>query len=55
MESEGKTHQSKVGKGELKEEHGKEVVGRETTSFINAENIVKDSEKQHREKGDEDE
>lgn len=48
-------HESEMSRGELKEEHAKEIVDRETTSFVNAENIVEDSQEQRPEKGDEDE
>ena len=44
-----------MSRGELKEEHAKEIVDRETTSFVNAENIIEDSQEQRPEKGDEDE
>lgn len=38
--------QSDLGDRELREEGGEEVLGRETTSFVNAQNIVEDSEEQ---------
>lgn len=40
---------------ELREEEGEEVIDRETTSFVNAQNIVEDSEERRREKGEMDE
>ena len=46
-------HESEMSRGELKEEHAKEIVDRETTSFVNAENIIEDSQEQRLEKGDE--
>ena len=55
MESRRETDRSEVSTRELKEEHGKEVVDRETTSFVNAQNIVEDSEEQRRERGEKDE
>ena len=48
-------HESEMNRRELKEEHAKEAVDRETTSFVNAENIIEDSQDQRLEKGDEDE
>jgi len=47
--------ESEVSKRELKEEHAKEIVDRETSSFVNAQNIVEDSEEQRLEKGEKDE
>jgi hypothetical protein len=49
-------HESEMNRRKLKEEeHAKEVVDRETTSIVNAENIIEDSQEQRLEKGDEDE
>lgn len=51
----GKTEESEVSSRELIEENGEKVVDRETTSFVNAQNIVKNSGENRREKGDENE
>lgn len=45
---------SEVSERELREEGGEEVIDRETTSFVNAQNIIEDSE-EHRERGEKDE
>lgn len=37
---------------ELREEEGEEVIDRETTSFVNAQNIVEDSKERRRERRD---
>jgi hypothetical protein len=55
MGSRREIDRSEVGNRELEEEQGKEVIDRETTSFVNAQNIVKDSEEQRRESGEKDE
>jgi hypothetical protein len=44
-----------VSKEELRQESGEEVIDRETTSFVNAQNIVEDSEEKRRERGEKDE
>lgn len=49
----GETEESEVSSREIREENGKNVLDRETTSFVNAQNIVKDSDEKRREKGDE--
>lgn len=46
------SERSGVSKEELKQEGGEEVIDRETTSFVNAQNIVEDSEEKRREKGE---
>lgn len=43
-----------VSREELREEEGGEVIDRETTSFVNAQNIIEDSEERRREKGEKD-
>jgi len=52
MESNG--DRPRVSERELKEEQAEEVLDRETTSFVNAQNIVEDSEEERREKGEKD-
>lgn len=46
---------SEVSKEELRQEGGEEVIDRETTSFVNAQNIIEDSEEKRRERGEKDE
>ena len=55
MGSKRESDRSAVSGRELKEERAEEVVARETTSFVNAQNIVEDSEEQRRERGERDE
>lgn len=43
-----------VSKEELKQEDGEEIIDRETTSFVNAQNIIEDLEEKRREKGEKD-
>jgi hypothetical protein len=51
---EGKGGRNRVTGRELKEEEAEEVIDRETTSFVNAQDIVEDSEEERREKGEKD-
>ena len=46
-------HEDDLDLEELEEEEGEEVIDRETTSIVNAQNIIEDSEKE-RAKGEKD-
>lgn len=43
-----------VSEKELEREGGEKVIDRETTSFVNAQNIIEDAEEKRREKGEKD-
>jgi len=54
MESNKNSHKSEVSERKLREEQGQEIIDRETTSIVNAQNI-KDAERERREEGAKDE
>lgn len=46
----GDPEQGSLSRQELRQEGGEEVVDRETTSFVNAQNMIEEAEERRREK-----